>query len=149
MRQNIARNRGFTLIEIIVTLVILAILVSASLPSYMGARGRAYRAEALQILSEVKALAWVFSIENEEEVNVWPGTWADMGYPAGQNPQTENWNFSLARGNYPAMGNPPWSGCVAPPTCVNVTATARAGSGAAGLAPISLYLNETGEAFVQ
>jgi prepilin-type N-terminal cleavage/methylation domain-containing protein len=56
-------RRGFTLIEIAIVIAIIGILLLIALPLFSGARTRAYVAEARQIASEWKALAWSCLIE--------------------------------------------------------------------------------------
>ncbi|MCL2085024.1 MAG: type II secretion system GspH family protein [Oscillospiraceae bacterium] len=58
--RRIHRKKGFTLVEIIVVLVILAILMAATIPSMIGfindARGKAYAAEARVGLTAAQAV---------------------------------------------------------------------------------------------
>ncbi|MGH2403617.1 MAG: prepilin-type N-terminal cleavage/methylation domain-containing protein [bacterium] len=56
-------RRGFTLIEIAIVIAIIGILLLIALPLFSGARVRAYVAEARQISSEWKALAWSCLVE--------------------------------------------------------------------------------------
>ena len=77
-------ERGFTLIELIMVLVILGILLALALPSYLGTRRRAYLAEADQNLQEMRTHAWLWYVER--------GTFAgvDETDPAEA---TANWTF--------------------------------------------------------
>jgi prepilin-type N-terminal cleavage/methylation domain-containing protein len=52
------REPGFTLIELVVVLAILGILIALAVPRYLTARKKAYKAEADNILQEVKTLEW-------------------------------------------------------------------------------------------
>lgn len=56
-------SRGFTLIEIAIVVAIIGILLLIALPLFTGARVRAYVAEARQLTSEWKSLAWACLIE--------------------------------------------------------------------------------------
>ncbi len=50
------RQRGFTLIEIMITVVIVAILAAVALPSYRSYVLRSHRADAMQALAEGQAI---------------------------------------------------------------------------------------------
>ena len=59
-RRNASRERGFTLIELVVVLAILGILIALAVPRYLAARKKAYKAEADNILQETKILEWAY-----------------------------------------------------------------------------------------
>ncbi len=54
------REHGFTLIELVVVLAILGILIALAVPRYLGARKKAYKAEADNVLQESKTLEWAY-----------------------------------------------------------------------------------------
>ena len=54
------QERGFTLIELVVVLAILGILIALAVPRYLGARKKAYKAEADNVLQESKTLEWAY-----------------------------------------------------------------------------------------
>lgn len=57
------QTAGFTLIEIVVVIAIMGLLIAIALPSFLGARQRAYVAEARQIGSEWKSLSFACGVE--------------------------------------------------------------------------------------
>ena len=54
------QEHGFTLIELVVVLAILGILIALAVPRYLGARKKAYKAEADNVLQEAKTLEWAY-----------------------------------------------------------------------------------------
>lgn len=68
-RENILRSqRGFTLVELGVVLAVMAILAAIAYPSYTKIKDRAYRAEAMAMMQEIRAEAWITKLETDE----WP-----------------------------------------------------------------------------
>jgi type IV pilus assembly protein PilE len=64
-RAGPAGSAGFTLIELMVVLAILGILVALVVPRYLGTRKQAYQAEAIAVLSELKALEWSYFLRHD------------------------------------------------------------------------------------
>jgi type IV pilus assembly protein PilA len=118
-------ERGFTLIELIMVLVILGILLALALPSYLGTRRKAYLAEADQNLQEMRTHAWLRYVE----VGSFDGAATAASTPAS----TANWTFA-------------WGACTGGASCI-MSATGRTGSPVAG-ATVVLTLFNTGSASV-
>jgi len=116
-------ERGFTLIELIMVLVILGILLALALPAYLGTRRKAYLAEADQNLQEMRTHAWLRYVER--------------GSFDGANtmtpPATNNWTFG-------------WGPCTGTSSCV-MTATGNNDSPVSGAA-VTLTLFSNGSASV-
>lgn len=133
-------NKGFTLVELVIVLVILAILVGIALPTFMGVRDRAYRAEALQILDELKVVSWAHNLENGGT----PGT--DESWPLDADldtPDTTNWAFVVEAERGADIAH---LDCTTA-NCLNISATGQADADGAGV--IHLYLDLNGEATVE
>jgi prepilin-type N-terminal cleavage/methylation domain-containing protein len=81
---------GFTLIELIMVIVILAILLALALPAYLGTRERAYKPEAQTNLQEMRMQAWLFFVER--------GTFENFVATGPTVPDTANWSFAYDPG---------------------------------------------------
>ncbi|HHY11592.1 MAG TPA: prepilin-type N-terminal cleavage/methylation domain-containing protein, partial [Firmicutes bacterium] len=91
--ERILRSeRGFTLIELGVVLAIMAILAVIAYPTYTNIRKRAYEAEALAVMQEIRVEVWSHYLEHAE----WPTTFPA---PAGE---SDYWSFS---GEKESVGN--------------------------------------------
>ncbi len=84
--ERILRSeRGFTLVELGVVLAIMAILAVIAYPTYTNIRKRAYEAEALAVMQEIRVEVWSYYLEHQ----AWPGDeFIGGGY------DTEHWEFS-------------------------------------------------------
>ncbi len=83
--ERILRSeRGFTLVELGVVLAIMAILAVIAYPTYTNIRKRAYEAEALAVMQEIRVEVWSHYLEHAE----WPTTFPA---PAGE---SDYWSFS-------------------------------------------------------
>jgi len=70
--------KGFTLIEILVTALLLAILVAIAVPVVVNHRNRALVTEALTALSAIRTAERVYFLENRNYINVSPGSISDI-----------------------------------------------------------------------
>ena len=81
------REPGFTLIELVVVLAIIAILVAAAVPLYLSARMKAYKAEAATVLQELKTLEWGYY----QQYSAFTNALASLGF---QPPASQNWAYT-------------------------------------------------------
>lgn len=77
------RSKGFTLIELMITVVIVAILAGIAYPSYEGYMKRSRRAEAQQLLSAISNREAQYLLDSRMYTNVIGAT--------GLNVNTERW----------------------------------------------------------
>ena len=82
IRGRLREDRGFTLVELIMVIVILAILLGLALPSYLQTRRKAYIAEANETLQEMRTAAWLVYVEKR--------TFAPPSPP----PETRHWSYT-------------------------------------------------------
>jgi len=115
------RDAGFTLIELVVVLAIIGILIAAAVPLYLGARKKAYKAEAQNTLQELKTMEWAYY---QQYNSFTASTDSNLGFQA---PASANWAWTAAG----AAGS------------ATVTATGSTGTPVAG-STVTLTLVTTG-----
>lgn len=81
------KNKGFTIIEMLVAVVLAAILVSIAIPSYQGSVRKARRAEALETLYRLQVAQ-----EKWRTTNTAYGSLADIGFAA----TTPSGNYTIS-----------------------------------------------------
>jgi type IV pilus assembly protein PilE len=135
------KNRGFTLIELIVALVIAAILAAVAVPSYLNYTRKSHRTEAKTALLNIAALEERYYSVN----NTYSQLTTDLGY-------TGAWPVTVGSGYYQinivpagfALAQPPAAGLPAgTPATYQFIATA-VGDQANDTACASFTLNSAG-----
>ena len=107
---------GFSLVELMITLVILAVLMSIAIPSYQSQLEKSRRSEGKALLSEIAALQESFRTEQ----NRYTADLTELGYAAA------GWNQSK-NGYYRVSVLAPTAGCPIA-TCFQLEAQTVAGS---------------------
>lgn len=107
MRKRVAGIRGFTLVEIMVVVFIIAILVSLALPSWMNARARAQTRTCVANLRQINQAKEMYALAVK----------ASNGDSVSMNDLVPN--FLQAEPFCPAGGGAPYSvnAVGTPPTC--------------------------------
>jgi type II secretion system protein G len=92
-RNLYRKEKGFTLVELMVVIIILAVLTGIAIPSYMALRNRARTAAAQSEMKNIATALEVYMADRES-------------YPA-----VATWNTDLEAGNYmnPVPTTDPWS----------------------------------------
>lgn len=105
---------GFTLVEMAVVISIIGLLVALALPTYMGARKRAYQTEAKNMLQEYRSAAWSYYVENNAfdcdklGVTAPPGSNYTYSCSAITDPTKGNGVQITATGAGPVTGDTVW-----------------------------------------
>jgi type IV pilus assembly protein PilA len=81
-------ERAFSLIELVVVLAIIGILVASAVPLYLGARKKAYKAEAESTLQELKSMEWAYY----QEKNTFTDSVSSLGFNP---PASKFWSYSI------------------------------------------------------
>ncbi len=123
-RPRVRRSRGFTLIELVVTMVIAAILAAIAIPAYSSYVLKSHRTDAKSALLDMASLEErYFSTQNTYTTNA-----TQLGYPTASPP------FAIGNGYYnitaltvvPAVA-PTSSTTSGTPATYSITATAIGG----------------------
>ena len=101
------KEHGFTLIELVVVLAILGILIALAVPRYLGARKKAYKAEADNVLQEAKTLEWAYY----QQYNLFDTSGNSIGLVT---PGNMYWNSPAITGTANALVTIVMSGAVSP-----------------------------------
>lgn len=59
------RAKGFTLIELLIVIAIIAILAAVLIPNLLGARQRAYKAQAVACAKQIATAQEIYQIDNQ------------------------------------------------------------------------------------
>lgn len=85
-----ARQRGFTLIEILVVVIILSILATVAIPQFLGAPDDAREAKARQDIRAIENALNMYRLDNFRYPSTDQGLEALVRQPSG-NPPAPNW----------------------------------------------------------
>ena len=104
--DSLSRAAGFTLIELLIVMVILGVLMTLAVPSYLGMRDRAVETKAKSSIHEVVVAAEVFSMDNTGDKTDIDGKKNTVGYKGMTiDLLRDNYNQSLS-GDLRFKGNP-------------------------------------------
>ena len=101
---RIARQRGFTLIELVVVMTIIAILAGAAVMQINGRVKQAYRARALQDIKTFETAIDVYAADNGQPPSQQQGLQALRTKPSSP-PLPRNWSGPYLKKNVP---KDPW-----------------------------------------
>jgi type IV pilus assembly protein PilA len=90
LRQRLQREEGFTLIELLVVIVIIGILLAIAIPSYLGFKDRANRADAQANLRQAVPSVEAYYSDNNTYQNL------AVGPVAGANNDLKDYDSGLS-----------------------------------------------------
>ena len=133
-RVNRSRMRGFTLLELMIVIVIVAILAGVGYPAYVGYADRARRADGRSFLLDAAARQERYFFDN----NRYTTTTGDLGYTSSPPSSPEgNYTLTVAVGatgsiatSYALTAAPTYTERAT--TCGNLTLDSRGAKGQAG-----------------
>ncbi len=99
------RSGGFTFVEMLVTLVVVAILAAISYPSYQDYVVRANRADAFSLVNEIMQAQERFYVEELTYTN----DLTDLGYASIDDVESQEGHYEVSAG---ACGADPITDCV-------------------------------------
>jgi len=130
-------DKGFTLIELMITIGIIGILLAVAIPSYSSYLKESRRTDAVVVLLEIAGEQERFFAEN----NNYAATMADLGYGTGtQNSyasQEGHYNVSVSAQTartYTLTATPVANGAQAGDACGNFSVTSSGGRSVSGTA---------------
>ena len=97
VRKNFSNQAGFTLLELIVTVIIIAILASIALPRYIRVVEKGRSAEARDILGQIRSAEIAYSLENNDQYTT-SLTLLQISIPSGTCNSDYYFRYSLAGG---------------------------------------------------
>ena len=137
MLNKSKNDKGFTLIELMITISIIGILLAVAIPSYSSYLQDSRRTDAVTVLLEVAGEQERFFAEN----NSYAATMADLGYGTGtQNSyasQEGHYNVSVSAQTartYTLTATPVANGAQASDACGNFMVTSTGGRSVTGTA---------------
>jgi len=94
MLKHFRNRKGFTLVEILIVVVMLAILFAIAVPIYVSYVASARSAEAQEAINSIKAAANV----HHARTGAWPGNLEDLDQLEFEEVTTRRWHFTWVAG---------------------------------------------------